>query len=276
MLTLALALLIAAQADPDSSSDGAPTAQADDRADDRAAAAQLIREGNALLDEDRPSEALKRFSEAYDLFGSPTILMSIAEAYLKLGNDVRAAEYYQRFLEEKTPTTAAKLVILAEQRLEELAAELAIVKLETSVEGALVSIGDDPIGETPLPPQYLRAGSYRIGATKDGHVPFSVNVDLNSGETRTVALALEPVPPELPPPVVTAKPPPLVVAAPPPVVDDDDDDSVLGSWWFWTAVGVVVVAGATVGVVAGTSSGGDTFVPGGELGLSGTSSWEKL
>lgn len=268
MLTLALALIIAAQATPDIP-DGDDEAASRDS--DRAAAAKLIGEGNALLDDGRASEALKRFTEAYDLFGSPTILVSMAEAHLKLGNDVRAAEYYQRFLEEKAPGTAAKLVMLAEQRLEELAAELAVIKLETTVEGALVSIDDDPIGETPLPATYLKPGLYRIGATKEGHVPFSTTVELNGGETRSIPMGLELVPPE-PPKAQIAPPPPIAGTAPPPA---DDDGSVVETWWFWTAVGVVVAGGVTAGVLAGTS-GGDTFVPGGELGLSGTSSWQKL
>ncbi len=272
MLPLALVLLLAAQAPPEGDDDAAPAVDRDDR-DDRAAAARLIREGNTLLDEGRASEALKRFTEAYDRFNSPTLLVSIAEAHLKLGNDVRAAEYYQRFLEEKSAGTAAKLVMLAEQRLEELAAELAVIKLETTVEGALVSIDDDPIGETPLPATYLKPGLYRIGATKEGHVAFSATVELNGGETRTIPLPLELLPPEPPKPEVAPPPPPLVAPAPPP--PEDDGGSIVGTWWFWTAVGVVVAGGVTAGVVAGTSSG-DAFVPGGELGVSGTSSWQKL
>ena len=279
MLTLALALMIAAQDDPDTDTPE-PEVSAERARDDRAEAARLIGEGNALLDQDRPGEALKRFSEAYDLFGSPTILLSLAEAHLKLGNDVRAAEYYQRFLEEKAPKTAAKLVMLAEQRLEELAADLAVIKLETTVEGALVSLGDDPIGETPMPPQYLKPGLYRLSASKEGHVPFNITLDLAGGETRTVTMPLTLVP-AAPPPKPSAKPtlaptaPPPVLVAPPPEPEDDGEPGVLTSWWFWTTVGAVVAAGVTVGVVAGTS-GGDSFVPGGELGLSGTSSWQRL
>lgn len=272
MLTWALALMLAAQGAPP----GDDAAEGDDAArteggEDRAGAAALISEGNKLLDAGRAKEALERFNDAYELFSSPTIYVSIAEAHLKLGNDVRAAEFYQRFLEEKAPGTAAKLVMLAEQRLEELATELAVVKVETAVEGALVSIDDDPIGETPLPPQYMKPGLYRVGATKEGHVPFSTTVELASGETRSIPMALELLPP--PPEPKTAPPPPPLVAVAEP--EPADSGSVLGRWWFWTAVGAAVAAGVTVGVVAGTS-GGDSFVPGGELGLTGTSSWQKL
>jgi len=259
VLAIALALMVAA----------APAD--DDTAAARKEAAALIAEGNALMDQGRAAEALKRYNEANDTYATPKIFLSMAEAHLKLGNTVRAAEFYQRFLEEKAPDMPAKLIMLAEQRLEELQAELATLRIDTTVEGALVSLGDDPIGETPLPPIFLKPGLYRISVTKEGHVSYAGTADVAGGEVRVIDAKLEPLPVAAPTPPRAAAPALVVAPLPPP----EDDDAITGQWWFWGAIGAVVVTGVTVGVIAG-SSGGDAFVPAGELGLSGTSSWTKL
>ena len=47
-------------------------------------------------------------------------------------------------------------------------------------------------------------------------------------------------------------------------------------WWFWAGAGAVAIAvvGAVVGIALNT--GGDDFVPGGELPRASTADWERF
>jgi hypothetical protein len=82
-------------------------------------------------------------------------------------------------------------------------------------------------------------------------------VTVSAGETKRVEVLI---------------PQPVPVAPPPPV----EEESIAEKWWFWTGAGVVAVA--VVGVVVGiaVNTGGDDFVPSGELPRSRTVDWETF
>jgi hypothetical protein len=96
------------------------------------------------------------------------------------------------------------------------------IDLTCSVPGAEVLLDGKKVGVTPLigPLSNLPAGIRNLEVRKDGHQPFSREVDIPVNAARTVVAML----PELPA-LVTSRPPPFYRNA-----------------WFWTAAGVGVAS----------------------------------
>ncbi len=81
---------------------GAPALAAGPGSDPAKAQAQTrLREGNALLEQRLPAEALQKFEEAYRLFPSPKLHYNIGQAHSLIpGHDAQAYDEMSRFLTE--------------------------------------------------------------------------------------------------------------------------------------------------------------------------------
>lgn len=238
-------------------------ARADDAVSEEAAkkaeARQRLDRGNELLRERQYEGALTEYEAAYAAFASPKIRLNIAEAHFQLGDWASAHANYTAFLNEAAGES--ELHGAARARKAELEQKVAFLEIESPVQGASISVDGKDVGEAPVERMVLNPGRHVITAKKSGYQSFETAEVLTSGETKSVVLA-------------------LVIDAPPPVITQtetrpsDDGESVLEQWWFWAIVGGVVIVGAGVAIAA--STGGSDFLPAGELGASGTSTWQTF
>jgi len=270
-------------------------AQEEDEGDGRAEAGALLKEGNGLLDQKKFAEALQRFEGAYRVFKSPKIFFSIAEANDKLQNYARAAQYYQRFVDE-ADDAPEKLGARAKQRLAALEPYIGRIAVSAEEDGVTVTIDGEVIGETPLRAQWAKAGSHKVSAQKQGFLPFETAVSVTAGQKKTVMVLLEPssestpepeIVPEVSPPPASpspspspAEPPKLLVSTEPQIVDKPTDVAAKASTdegvsgWLWVGLGAAAVAGAVVSIVLVTQ-GGNSFLPSGELGSTSINEWQR-
>jgi hypothetical protein len=263
------------------------SAQDDTEAKKRASI--LVDEGNQLFEKKEYERALDKYTAAYQNFGSPKILLNLAEANRHLGNTERAARYYEQFLDETKDEGESKHRKLATDRLADLVAQLGHVAIETSISGVTISIDREKVGKTPLQPVRVEPGRREIRAEHMEYEPFVTNVIVRAGKTERVQLDLNAIAPT--PPIGAAPPPEpereeasetaevtpteSITAEPVTTVRaKDDEPSAIGKYWWVVAIaGAAVIAGVAIGVASG---GGDDFVPGGELGRSNVSEWERF
>ena len=235
--------------------------------DAKKAAAQLIDEGNELLDQKQYQAALARYEAAHELYPTPKIFFNMAEAHRELLNLVEAIELYERFLVEsgvskKSPLRAESLKAIAE-----LEKRIGRLTVEGGALGAEVFVDGQPAGRVPLKRMRLLPGFHQLVIQKDA-ASKKLEIEVKRGEEVMVDATLESLPPPPPP----LPPPPIAsVTAPLP----EEEGSVLTSWWLWTLIGGAVAVGVGAAVIA-TTTGGDDFMLGGDLGVSSTSDWRKL
>ena len=215
---------------------------------DKDAARALLAEGNDLLRDGRPADALERYEAAYDAYASPKILVNIGEALVALERRAEAADTFERALEELEPSDARDAV---QARLDELRRSLGSLVVE-STPTSTVSLDGRALGATPLSLPHVEPGTRSLELGAPGHAPARRDVEVREMETTTVAVTLAPL--EL-------------------VTPDPEPEPPSETWWLWAGAGVVAAAGVVVAIVA--LSGGDDFVPGGELGRSSLDEWGR-
>src|SRR5919108_1699578 len=71
-----------------------------DLKDPKTRAQELISSGNEFYAKKEYQAALALFERAYAVYSSPIIFYNIAKAHRALGNLLRAADYYEKFLAE--------------------------------------------------------------------------------------------------------------------------------------------------------------------------------
>lgn len=253
-------------------------AQGDAEAKQRAA--KLIDEGNGLFEQKQFEAALKKYEAAYEAYQSPKILLNLAEAHRALGYNDRAARAYEQFLAETDEGSAAKQRRLANQRLEEILPQLGHIAIESEREGVQVWIDGVEAGRTPLEPIRVEPGRREVRAEAEGFEPFRDHLMVPAGQTEPMKLALvsknqnragmmalDPDRTQTTPSIVAPEEPTTVRT-------EADGEPLTSKWWVWAIAGVVVVAGVGIGIAA--ASGGDDFVPAGELSPTGTSQWERF
>ena len=243
------------------------------------AAAQLIDEGNELLDKKQYQAALARYKAAHEIYPTPKIFYNMGEASRELGELVQAADYYERFLAESGIPERSPLSKAARNAIAALEKRLGRITIEGPAFGAEVFVGGRPAGRVPLARIRVLPGVHQVVIQKDGFTSKREEVDVEAGEEARVDATLEPLaapppPPPPPPPVASAPPPPpiTIVTAPP---AEEESDSIVETWWFWTLIGGAVAIGVGAAVIA-TTTGHEPFELGGDLGVSSTGDWRRL
>jgi len=125
---------------------------------------------------------------------------------------------------------------------------------------ALVSVDDEPVGETPLAVP-LTVGSHQVRITLDGYESQVAAVEISKGEPTPLQIALR----RAAEPVVASDGSSTEAAgglgpAPPPgqFQEQPDDTPIYREWWLWTGVAAVVVAAVVIPVAVTQSGGGDS------------------
>lgn len=159
----------------------------------------IFARGLELLKEQRWSEGLEAFSQAYAILPSPILRFNIGYCQRALGQYVAALETLRRFLAEPTTGVAATRRGEAEAYVKEL--EARVVRLAVAVPPELrpdleVSIDGRPAsldGEGKLL-AILDPGRHTVQARRPGFVPCFQDRDLRPGEEARVEVRLEPLP----------------------------------------------------------------------------------
>jgi hypothetical protein len=244
-------------------------AQTAQPADAKRAAAQLIDQGNELLRRRQYEAALALYQAAHEKYPTPKIFFNMAEAYRELKSFVEAIELYERFLAESGVDAGSPLSREAAGAIADLETRIARISLDGGPPEAEVFVDGQPAGRLPLARHRVLPGVHQVLLQKEGFVSRRIEVAVKSGEDHRVDATLEPIAPPPSPPAIAVTTPVERTSQP------EDEGSIAGKWWFWTLIGGAVVIGVGAAVIA-TTSGGDDFTLGGDLGVSSTSDWRRL
>jgi tetratricopeptide (TPR) repeat protein len=186
--------------------------------EEKAKAREHYQKGLTHYDIKEFSEALTEFKNAYRIVQDPAFLFNIAQCYRKLGQDVEALDYYRNYV-RRFPTSPNRAEV--DRRIQEIEREQEAKPHPTNP-----------------PPNNDQKPDARSGGTITPISPPPPNGNSTGGQTN-----LAPPPP--PPDSSTT----LVATAPSPA---GESPAIYKRWWFWAGVGVVVAAGAAVGIAVAT------------------------
>jgi len=214
---------------------GSPSAESSPEASEEARkkALPLFQEGIAKFDGGYYQEAIALFEKAYAVFPSPRIHTRIALSYKWLGNNLKALEYYEKYLDKVRGTpdqeTDTKLFGEVEAEVKALLQRVAQIRIicEDPPE-AEIRVNGQRIGSAPLDRTIrLAPGDANVTAMASGHHPFKRDIQISGGQLATVRVTLIAIKPKVVREIVHVEAP------------------WYKRWWIWTTVGVVVAVGAT-------------------------------
>jgi tetratricopeptide (TPR) repeat protein len=174
----------------------------------------------AAFDAGRYRDAITAYVAAYNLDNQTKYLFNIGLAYQKLDELDKALEYYERFIRDE-PNPARKR--LARKKAAEIQRTSTPVRLIVNVGGALIKIGAQELGRSPLPrPVRLRNGVQRLQVSAPGYQDHAREVDIGPRRSSTIRIELkaasvgplpearrvEPPPARMPPVARRVEPPP--------------------------------------------------------------------
>jgi hypothetical protein len=211
----------------------APSARADEpTADDIASARVLGSAGIAAAEHGDCATAVPKLAGAEKLFHAPSTASWLGRCEIKLGQLVAGTEILVRVTRERlSPGSSA--VFREAQREAEKALTLAlprIAKLRVQISGPAASAVNVTVDSVEVLPLVLSEGrpsdpgTHQVMATAEGFLPVTVNVSLAEGETKEIAVTLQPAPKPVvvsvtnpsPAAVSDNPPPPPPEPAPPP------------------------------------------------------------
>lgn len=157
--------------------------------------------GLKAFDEDRPAEALSKFSAAYAIMKLPSIALFMARAEAKLGHLVAAAALCDQALglEDGLGDPEVQEKARQQAKLEREALEQRIPRLVVTLVGAFEQSVSIRIDSVPVISSSLQTGmpvdpgTHSIAA-QSGNQLKELQVTLAEGETRTISLRFEPAP----------------------------------------------------------------------------------
>ena len=170
--------------------------QATPSADQRQRARELYGEGQQHFDAGRFAEAQTAFEGAYREVPNPVVLLGVASAQERLGNQLEAARTLRRYLRER-PDAPDRVTV--EQRIAELdpegtTAEAApargTIRVTCTPEGAAIAVDGEDTGRTAPAEIELPAGEHTVTLTLAGYQPISETVDVAEGGTHELSLTL--------------------------------------------------------------------------------------
>jgi hypothetical protein len=169
-----------------------PAGEAGDPA--REQANQLLRRGNAQLDQGLYLEALQSFQEAYRAFSSPKLHYSIAQTQSELGRLLDALHHYELFVRDVKREEMPRQWSIATERVFKLQGSIATVQIQTNLADATVTADGTVVGRTPLrEPLRFMPGAHVVIVARDGYERQIIAVTLKAGDavTRRVQLVTE-------------------------------------------------------------------------------------
>jgi PEGA domain len=197
-------------------------AQNDDAANKKQAQALQV-EGLRLMQKGDNQGALAKFEEAFRLVSSPKILFNMGKAHLALGDEPKAAEELERFLDE-APYAPKESRDEAQRKLDTLRPRLSYLEVQTDDVGSTISIDGQVVGTAPLArASVVRPGAHEVRVEKSEMVTQVHQVAPIAGQKLRVVVKLVSaaspvvagVPPAFAPVPGGPAPAPSVAAAPP-------------------------------------------------------------
>jgi tetratricopeptide (TPR) repeat protein len=218
--------------------------------DAKVRAGELARAANEFYSKRDYEGALALFERAHAIDPSPIARFNLGRTHQALGNLLRAAHFYQEFLDEFVgpPTSERRQIALA--GLKEIDRRVGKLILRGAPEGASIKLDGAPLEDPSLTVIRVVSGEHDIEATLENRAPFRKVANVPAGATSTIDIDFSnPIDAELHPPPSPALAPPIETAEP--------QASIAGEWWFWTIVaGAAIAAGATVAVAIHSSTNG--------------------
>jgi hypothetical protein len=210
---------------------------------------QLIRKGDYMTRHKKESEARTHYENAVTAY----------QKAIEASDDV-SLHYQLAIAEDKAGKTIAALkhmkVVIAAQgvkpdilkkaqaKLDELSMKIGVVTLTITPDGTQVTLGDEVIGDAPLPePLVLMPGLHKVSLTAVGFQPKDLDLKVEAGSESERTIALDPVP-------VVAKPRVDVDPEPMPVVEPEKPNLELPLYIGGSATAGFVLIAAATGMVA--------------------------
>jgi hypothetical protein len=243
-LTLLTALLLAgpaAAAPPIKPPPPAPAAPAEDQNPDVVEAREHFNRAQALYDEGHADAALLELQRAYALKPNFRLLFNIGSIAFTTHDYVGSLKSFERFLKEGGADVDPGKRAEAESRLVTLRALVGKAHVAIDVDGAAISIDDEPIGVSPLAePWLVKAGRHRISATKDGYQPANLVVTVLGGEQNEATLHLAPI---------------VTTPAPGPALPPEKPEPSRFTTLSWLGIGASVGLGVGAAIVGASAAG---------------------
>jgi PEGA domain len=195
--SLAVSLLISAAAAPVSAQtrSSPPAARASD------AGAHFDRGATYYGEGDYPA-ALIEFKRAYETAPKWQVLFNIGQTYFQLRDYANALVTLQRFASEGGDRIDKEDRATLDTELPDLANRVGRVTVACNVEGATVSVDDQPVGTTPLrDPVLVSAGMRRVSATYGGRAPILTQASIGGGDNIVLHFDFPPPSRERPAPI---------------------------------------------------------------------------
>lgn len=165
---------------------GDPERPAEERAADFTAA------GLEALSTHDHEAAARLLEAAYRLGGDPEVLYPLAQALSRAGEPAAAADRLERYMAEASLDARQRVAVGRE--LEALRRQFSRVTIETTPQGALLLLGGEPLGTTPLGRALtLMHGEYLVEARLEGYRDASRQFAVPGGPPVDLLLSLEPL-----------------------------------------------------------------------------------
>jgi hypothetical protein len=247
--------------------------------DERAAARMLGTDGVRAAMAGDCRTAVDKLSRAEALVHAPTTALPLAKCQFQLGKLVAGTEILNRMLNEALPANAPEPWVDAKKQVQPLldANTPKIGKLRVHVDRPAGAVGDVEVtvDGSPVPSVLLDndrptdPGAHHVTATAAGFTTVSTDVSLTEGQSRTVSLRIEPLPPGATP-AASATPAgaavPAAAVSPAPGADTSAPSPNRTPAYVILGIGGAgLVVGTIFGIVAlGNKSSLDTDCPAGK------------
>jgi len=203
----------------------------------REAALPFFKQGREFFDGGYYMQALDKFKWALHHFPNPRIHTNLALCYKWLGNNLKALEHYEFFLQQvpKDTTDPTNLALRKQVEEVEIKGLLRMVRqlriTMTEPPGAEVRVNGALAGLSPMDKVIrMNPGDVNVTVILRGYYTFRKDLNLINEPAAHVKVTLVKIMPK----VITVR---------------EKGIPIHKKWWFWTVIGVAV-AGSTAGVLA--------------------------
>lgn len=162
---------------------GAPSASAQVRDGTEPSEEALIEQGLELRRERRDAEALALFERAYERNRSPRALAQVALAQQALGRWLEAERTLMEALAAEDDPWIASRSELLRSALESIREHLASLVVESNVTPSTLFLDGVRVGELPLPPLRVVAGTVRVEVRTEHHGAVKRSIEVKGGAT---------------------------------------------------------------------------------------------
>jgi hypothetical protein len=173
---------------------------------DRSEAQRLKDLGAQAMSRNDFTLALEYFNSAYRAYPSAKLLYNIGLAFDGAGRLPEAIDTYRRFLSEAGADTPAEARQYAQKRAAELERRVGTLLVGRRPADAVVLLDEETAPLLAEKPVRVVPGMHALHATRAGHEPLNLPVEVHAGEEKRLELVLRPIP------VVAAKSEPVEVA----------------------------------------------------------------